>query len=169
MASRSNPTTESPRRDDAQRGYEEHVQAGTAGAAPEVQEVRQAWDARAVHGSFYEGGCTSSSEVLSGATILCTSFQPLLPSACLPQAYPSSHPNAPALQAVVAGAHEQSMAAAEGASKALHSGGVPEDTPGVGDAVGACFSSRERLERSQRPLTYCMLHRAAVWILERGT
>ena len=37
------------------------------------------------------------------------------------------------------GAHEQSMAAAEEASKALHSGGVPEDTPGMGDAVGACL------------------------------
>lgn len=28
------------------------------------------------------------------------------------------------------------MAAAEEASKVLHSGGVPKDTPGMGDAVG---------------------------------
>lgn len=64
-----------------------------------------------------------------------------LPSAALLLRPPTRGPpcHAPHSQAVVAGAHEQSMAAAEEASKALHSGGVPKDTPGMGDAVGTCL------------------------------
>lgn len=136
MASRSKSTTESPRRDDAQRGYEEHVQSTTAGAAPEVQQV---------FGSFHFGGAVGGGldgRLCMGVVSCCRSCifvlggrpacWPSLPN--LPSAAHSRH-----AQAVVAGAHEQSMAAAEEASKALHSGAVPKDTPGMGDAVGACL------------------------------
>ena len=114
----------------------------------------------AVHGSLSEAGRQLFVKCCLKPKPCSHIEQPLCLPACIALTLPA--PPMPIPQAVVAGAHEQSMAAAEEASKALHSGGVPKDTPGMGDAVGACFSSRERLERSQRPLTYCMLHRAVV-------
>lgn len=57
MASRDNPTTKSPRQDEAQHGYEEHVQSGAEarGAGLEVQQAR-GWEGEA----GMEGGCAAS-------------------------------------------------------------------------------------------------------------
>lgn len=75
MASCANPTTESPRREEAQQGHEEHVQAGVAaqGLAPEVQQARRA-----------DAGCLDFGGGRTGGPLSCRLSRSahLLPAPC---------------------------------------------------------------------------------------